>query len=333
MIPESRVGAESLWADLTTCSEAYTCYSAAVASWAAYERLDWRSLVDPGLTLTVCEADAGLFGFVHFPAELRAELGLERMRVERAADALDGVLAEIERSGRAIVAGDGMRLPWHVAHGKRHVPHWYVLAGTLDRLQAIDPFACRNELGVQQATRVPVAREQLGELLCALPDGDPVFALRERLALGDDCGPWQGGGYQWFVRAQVSDGQAPSGAQGVEAVEALVRHFAERTQDPDAYVQADDVWSIARHRAFFAQRAAARAQTSGEDALEEWSHEHVQPLAKRWAHMAPLLLQARLALSVGRSASDSVFTTLQELVERERAAAQTCPAVLDAASI
>ena len=333
MSRQSPVGVESLWAELTACSEAYTCYSAAVASWAAYERPDWRSLVDPGLTLTVFEADGGLFGFAHFPADLRAGLGLGRVRVERAADALDGVLAEIERSGRAIVAGDGMCLPWHVAHGKHHVPHWYVLAGTPDRLQAIDPFACRNELGVQQATCVPVARQQLEELLCALPDGDPVFALRERLGLGDDCGPWQGGGYQWFVRARVTDAQPPSGAQGVEAVETLVRHFAERTQDPGAYVQADDVWSIARHRDFFAQRVAARAQTLGEDALEEWSHEHVQPLAKRWAHMAPLLLQARLALGVGRSASDSVSTTLQELAERERAAAQTCPAVLDAASI
>src|SRR5207245_11054391 len=106
-----------------------------------------------------------------------------------AAEAVDEVLAEVERSGRVIVAGDGFRRPWQIAHRLRHVPHWFVLAGVPDRLEVIDPFAYRNELGVQQATRAPIAREDLPELLHGLPGGDPVLELRERLALGDDCAP------------------------------------------------------------------------------------------------------------------------------------------------
>ena len=50
------------------------------------------------------------------------------------------MLDESARSGRVIVAGDGFNLPWHVAHGRRHVPHWFVLAATGERPEVVDPF-------------------------------------------------------------------------------------------------------------------------------------------------------------------------------------------------
>jgi len=320
------MSADSLWAELTAFSDTYTCYSAAVASWAGLGLQDWSCVVNPGLTLTVLEAGDGLFGFAHFPPRLRAELGLVRVDFQgQASEAMDGVLDELARSGRVIVAGDGFCLPWHVAHGKRHVPHWYVLSGTPDRIEVVDPFACRNELGAQRSSRLPIAREQLAQSLPALPGDEPVFELRERLALGDDCGARGPGACQWFVHGEVTQTRAPNGADGADGVLVLAHAMRTRAQSPDAYLQADDIWSIARHRAFLAQYVATVAQRTADQALLAWSREQVEPLAKRWSHMAPLLMQARLSLGVGRAVSGSVADTLEDLADRERAAAQTCP--------
>ncbi|HEX3693496.1 MAG TPA: hypothetical protein VHU13_09150 [Solirubrobacteraceae bacterium] len=317
---------DARWVQLSELGETFTCYSAAIATWAAFEREDWRSAIDPGLTLKVFPAGDGLFGFVHFPAGLRRDLQLVRSGPHSpGSQAVEAVLAELERCGRAIVAGDGFRLPWHVAHGRHHVPHWYVLGGTPDRLVVSDPFACRNELGTQHATRTEIARDDLGEVLVGLPGGDPVFELRERLAFGDDCPPPPGGSCHWFVRAAVEDLRVPAGAEGPDAVSELANGIRERGQDPGAYAQADDVWSIARHRAFLATATGAKAAQSGDGALADWVREQAEPLAKRWAHMAPLLMQARLSLAAGRPASASVPDTLEELSERERTAARTLP--------
>jgi hypothetical protein len=327
------MSAEEIWNRLTSFSDTYTCYSSAVATWAAHEREDWPSAVNPGLTLTILGAPDGLFGFAHFPPGLRAQLGLVRIgAAEPGGEALEGVLGELERSGRVIVAGDGYRLPWHVACGTRHVPHWYVLAGTPDHLEVVDPFACRNELGVQEAARTILAREDLAELLVGLPGGDPVLALRERLALGDDHDP-PDGSCQWFVHGEVTDARPPAGGHGPDAVLMLARSFRERGQDPSAYAQSDDIWSIARHRSFLALHAAHVAKRTGNGELAAWVSEHGEPLAKRWGHMAPLLMQATLALSAGRAASASVPDTLNGLAEREQAAAQAFPSALDVATI
>jgi hypothetical protein len=324
--------AEGMWQELTAFSDAYTCYSAAVACWAAHERPDWRSLVNGGLALNVFDAGEGLFGFAHFPARRRTELGLTRVGADCAQEAVEGVLAELERNGRTIVAGDGLHLPWHTAHKRRSVPHWFTLSGTPDRLEAIDPFACRNELGLQQAVRRPVAREQLETLLPGLPGNDPIYALRELLALGDECQP-PPGRYHWLVRAEVEDLRIPTGADGPAALLQLARHMRANAQDADAYRQTDDLWSIARHRAFLARHAALVAERSGEESLAAWTREHAEPLAKRWAHIAPLSMQARLALGAGRRASDSVSSTLEDLAARERAAAEALSPQIDPGSI
>ncbi len=324
---------DALWESLSAFSETFTCYSSAVATWVAHDRADWPSAVNPGLALTVLDVGEGLFGFVHFPPRLRAELGLVRVGVDASpVEVLDGVLAELERSGRVIVAGDGFRLPWHVAYGRRHVPHWYVLGGAPDRLEAIDPFACRNELGVQQAGRTPIARADLAELLVGLPGGDPVLVLRERFALGDDC-ELPSGSCQWFVRGEVTDSHTLAGAERSAGVLVLARHFREHGQDPCAYAQMDDIWSIARHRAFLARHTAAVAARAADKGLATWVQEHGEPLAKRWSHMAPLLMQATLALGSGRPASTSVADTLEDLAARELAVSQAFPSAFDVGSI
>src|SRR5579862_3643110 len=129
-----------LWQDLRDRSETYTCYSAALAAWAACEYPAWGRLVNSGLTLTLVDAGEGLFGFVHFPPGLRATLGLARRGTDDAGEGAAGILEELGRHGRVIVAGDGFSLPWHVAAGRRHVPHWFVLSGSPSAPVVIDPF-------------------------------------------------------------------------------------------------------------------------------------------------------------------------------------------------
>ncbi len=321
MTPQADLGA--VWEQLTSFSDTYTCYSAAVATWVACDQEDWRRVVNPGLWLTVSERPDQLFGFAHFPPGLRATLGLVRTGVDAPApEAVAGVLDELRRSGRVIVAGDGFRLPWHVAFERRHVPHWYVIVDAPQGLTLLDPFACRNELGVQEASRQVVSQDALAAIIAGLPGDDPVLALRESLALGDEAGVPDALPYQWFVQAPVGEPRAPAGAHGPDAVLLLASHFRAHRQDLSAYVQADDIWSIARHRAFLWRHAAARAEEHGDHVLAGWAEDHAAPLAKRWGHMAPLMMQATLALGAGRAASASVPDTLERLAELERSAAR-----------
>lgn len=318
------------WRDLTSFSDTYTCYSAAVATWIAWADPAWASVVNPGLWLTLTDAPGGLFGFSHFPGGLRAGLGLRRTGVDEPGgrEAVEGVLDELTRSGRVIVAGDGFNLPWHVAFERRHVPHWFVLAAHPEGPVVVDPFAARNDLGRQEPRCESVEIDQQTRLLAALPDDDPVLRLREALALGDGAGAPDRRESEWYVLGDVGDWHEPVGASGPDAVSRLAAHFRDRGQEVGAYAQADDIWSIARHRAFLARYAEGLAHRHPDEALAAWVQGHAAPLAKKWSHLAPLMMQATLALGAGRTASASVPERLAELAERERVAAQTLPAIL-----
>lgn len=311
------------WQALLAHSETYTCYSAALAAWAAFELPSWAGIVNSGLSLRLVDADNGLFGFVHFPSGLRTTLGLARRGADDSGEGVDGILAELDRHGRVIVAGDGFALPWHVAAGRRHVPHWFVLTGSSTAPVAVDPFACRNDLGRQEATLQPVDPKALASLAVAHPGDDDVVRLRESFALGNDARPLERRRLQWFERADAEIREAV-GATGPAAISRLARHFRDHGAQADAYRQVDDIWSIARHRGFLAQYAAAAAANSG-GAGADWLETHIEPLAKRWSHMAPLLMQASLAIGAGRQPTGSVAETLDELAERETAADRACP--------
>lgn len=338
----SSMPAESIdvWEALSAYSDSYTCYSSALATWTSLgaDAAHWQQLINAGLWLAVVRDGEQRFGFSHFEPGLQGRLRLARAgSSDGAMEAVDGVLAELGRSGRVIVAGDGFNLPWHVAHGRRHVPHWYVLAGAADAPEVLDPFACRNELGLQEIARRAVAREELEGLLPALPREDAVLSLREVYAFGEPAGPSDTRPWQWFA---VDDVAQPSGgstlvpdAQGPDAIRLLAAHFREHGQDQGAYAQADDLWSIGRHRAFLARRAASVAEVNADGQLAAWVAEHAQPLAKRWGHIAPLVMQATLALGAGRAASSSLPDILEDLAVREQEAARAFPGSASPSSI
>jgi len=305
-----------VWDELTSLSDTYTCYSSAIAAWAALGSASWASAINGGLHLVVVDAGDALFGFSHLAPELSRTLGLVRRTADDVSEAVAGITAELKANGRVIVAGDGFNLPWHVAHGRRHVPHWFVLAAN-GAMSVVDPFTCRNDLGLQQATLEPLDQADLPALVAGVPVDDPVFALREAFALGADERPLPAAPFRWFVHTDAPESPAPVGDAGPAAVRRLATHFREHGLDPAAYRQADDLWSIARHRAFFAHEVADEATRRGSGELEAWVQDHVVPLARRWAHVAPLLMQATLALEGGRTPTTSLPDTLDELADRE----------------
>jgi hypothetical protein len=189
----------------------------------------------------------------------------------------------------------------------------------------VDPFACRNELGHQHATRYELQSGELRTIIGALAQDDPVFALREALALGDDLRPLTERRFRWFVLSQVEEPVVHPAVVGADAVRRLAGHFRAEGQTLTAYRQVDDIWSIARHRTFLARRASEIATAADDAGLARWADEHASPLAQRWSHMAPLLMQATLAIEAGRPASSSVPDTLELLADLECAAAEALP--------
>jgi hypothetical protein len=322
----ANVGVATLWERLTSLSDAYTCYSSALATWAAFGSASWSVTLNAGLRLGLAEADELLFGFCHFEPGLRQDLGLVRASSGEPDEAAAAIVAESERSGRVIVAGDGFNLPWHVAYGRRHVPHWFVLASSGDGLTVVDPFTCRNDLGWQEAVLLPLTEgEELAALAAAIPADDPVHALREAFAFGTDDRPLPAARFRWLEQAVAPAGATGAALEGPEAVRRLAAHFRENAIEPAAYRQADDLWSIARHRAYVVRRVSEVAAANEDEALRSWSDEHAVPLAARWGHIAPLLMQATLALEAGRTPTVSLPEALAELADREERAAVAFP--------
>jgi hypothetical protein len=317
------------WTALTEFAGTFTCYSSALGAWAAVDDPAWPAVVDSGLHLVLSEEPDGLFGFSHFPPGQPARERLRRMGTDDRESAVAALREELGRSGRVIVAGDGFHLPWHVACGRRHVPHWFTLVAEGEDLVVQDPFECRVDLGWQRPNRRGITPDELPGLLEGLPAGDPVLALREAFALGDDARPLPWRRFGWLVLAeQPASPRHPRGVAGPDAVRRLARHFREQGQRSESYRQADDLWSVGRHRAFVVRRAEALAADTGGAGVSAWTAEHGAPLAARWTHVAPLLMQARLAIDAGRAPSQSLAEALEELADRESAAAEAFPADL-----
>jgi len=318
--------AATVWEDVAPFGELYTCYSSAFAVWAAFGSAPWRSAVNSGLRLAVVETDGLELGFSHFEPELAYTLGLSRCSADDPGTAVKGIRDEIAVSGRVVVAADGFNLHWHVAHGRRHVPHWFVIAAWNDNLTVVDPFTCRNDLGLQRPFFGSIDESELPRVAAAVPLDDPVVALREAFALGADDRPLDPSPFRWLRRAPANETARPEGLEGAAAIRRLAEHFRSHATLLDAYRQADDLWSIARHRAFLARDSADAG-----DELQRWKEEHGDPLARRWAHIAPLLMQASLALEGGRAPTSSLPDTLDELADREERAAAALPGRIEAA--
>ncbi|MFJ2581770.1 hypothetical protein [Kitasatospora aureofaciens] len=309
-------------------AETLTCYTAAAGSWLAYDRSNWWRPFAAGGPYLAIEPVGDRFRFHHHPRPLCHSLGLSLRTAPHWSGAADGILGELARSGRVVVAGDTFSLPWHPGFGRARAPHWFVLSG--DPLVADDPLGLTGELGRQQPVRVPVPADGLAGLCAALPPGSPVYELRESAVLGTPD-PQVGPAYRWLVQdGVVGAPELPPADRmgGADALTALAAHFAQHAGEPDAYEQADDLWQALRQREFVA-KALAEERAAGVPVPDPDAWTEVLGL---WRTLPPLLLHARLLARsgrVGRSAT-ALPETLHRLAEAEaRCAGERFPEELD----
>lgn len=310
---------EPAWAGVLARAAALTCYSAALGCWCALRGLDSSALLDQRLHLALEDAGGGLFAFGHFAPGFRSAVGLARACCDDADEAAWRIAEEASRSGAAIITADGHALPWHTAHGRRHLPHWFVVAPRDGGLEVLDAFTCRTDLGWQRPARLELTTEDIAALVGTVPADDPVLGLRERFALGDDD-PVSAGCFQWLVRSAPEPRRLMAGAQGSDAVHRLAQHFADHGSEVDAYRQSDDVWSVGRHRALCLD-VARDAANAGDDERVEWLRVHGDPLATAWTKVPALCLHASLRAKAGSpDAGAQLAELLHDVADREAAA-------------
>ncbi|MBB5953680.1 hypothetical protein FHS29_000250 [Saccharothrix tamanrassetensis] len=305
-----RSGADRAWAALAAYRDAFTCYSAAVAASSALSRPDWRDTIDLRLTLALTGEPAGLFGFAHFAPGFAGRVRLARAGTDSADEALDRITAALRRAEPVVIAGDARWLPWQ--HARESAPHWFTVVAHPEGVEVLDALAMRTAHGEQRPTRTVVPIGDLPGLLLSVPVGDPVFALRERFALGDDAGP-PVHRYRWAEIGDGPVGPAPQGIRGPDALRVLARHFREHATEPDAYRQVDDLWSVARHRACAVRRAAELGPGS-----HDWTQRYGRELDRRWAQVAPRAMYAAMS---GGAGAPALSDLLDDLAELEQSAA------------
>jgi hypothetical protein len=218
----------------TVRGDLLSCYTASIAEYMTAAGIDPDLVIGTQAYLAVRPADGGICEFIQFHTPLRGDtpghsLHLRRRHTPDPAEARARIIAEIARSGRAIVVGDTFNVPWQVAYQKSHAPHWFVMdgfadeapAGSSDRLpgralrvHVTDRFEFINDAGEQRPFRGWVRADAIGSLAVASPDPNPVYALRDLRAFADTGGPPDGDagiapdGYQWYELAG-----APSAAE------------------------------------------------------------------------------------------------------------------------
>lgn len=304
--------AHSAWAELRAYSDVFTCYSAAVAAALAVTGPGWRDAIDPRLTLTLTDEPDGLFGFVHFAPDFGARARLVRAGTDSADEAVGRITAALGRGEPVVVAGDTRWLPWQVGHGGDPAPHWFTVVAHDEGVEVLDALAMRNTRGEQRPVRTVV--DDLRGLLLSVPVHNPVIALRERYALGDDAGPITHR-HRWLEIGERPAGPAPGGSRGPAALRTLARHFRDHATDPDAYRQVDDLWSVGRHRAFAVRRWTELADDcpAERDRVQRYGDD----LRRLWAQVPP---RAMYAATSGGAGAGVLSDLLDELADLESAA-------------
>ncbi len=298
MRPEADTSSEGpLWQGLLAHREAYTCYSAALASWAAFE---YVVVGAPGEHRAHPAARRGRRGAVRVRplSTCAASRGAARADRRRRPGRRSGGDPRGARSRRE---GDrrGRRLPASLARRCRPPPR-AALVRRLGNSRAAArgrPVRSAETISASRRRRCPSHRPRRARrrLARAHPADSDVVDLRGVVRPGRRrVAPSSARTIQWFVRGEVDRPAARRDVGPGGDTARLARHFRDNGEEADAYRQVDDIWSIARHRAFLFQIAADEATRS--EAIAAWVDEHVAPLAKRWSHMAPLLFQAVLAI-------------------------------------
>lgn len=328
-----------------------SCYTASIA-W--YLRCcgadpDWALGLQLFTAIRIVSENPPTCAFVHYHTPLLGTapthcLELRRRWTTSVEEARAAILSECRRSGLVIVSGDAYRLPWSVAFGCRHAPHWFVVdsvepAGRA--LHVVDMFAYVDDLGTQEPYDGWAPLDVLG----IPPAPCPTESYRGVWAFGreDPLPPAPAGSIEWFEAAAPAHGIAcnpdalldllafgcsrydgsslrpdlAGWSVGVSALFALVTWLGDRLDDRRLYVASDDLWVAYRNRLSFAHALGRAAAFAGRPDLCRLA-EHVRDvLAPAWSAIPRIMRYNASCLDRGRAPRRLVVDLLQQIAEQE----------------
>ncbi|OXM49733.1 hypothetical protein [Amycolatopsis alba] len=284
-----------------------SCYTANLERYLAGE-FDSAAVVGRSVRLAVRATEVGLVFSHHAPSLDHLPDGTRfEYAAVTAADTEDALRQEIRRYGRALVVADAARLPWSVAFGAAHAPHWLLVTGAeADHYLVEDAFEALLPQGTQQPYLGTVARSALRTAITGLPEWDAPQRVRNEMAFGARISlPGTTTG-SILLRRVLGSGEERAPESGLIEDDSLVLPLLmNRLADegPAAARHLPDIWAAAGHRAFAHRWRALAGDTETELATAElWG------ALPRWVQMAvESAARGRPRWGVARAAVDAIL--------------------------
>lgn len=343
--------ARPIWGDRLSC------YTASIAGYMEACGVDHQLALGTQLFLALrCAEDPDLrLSFVHYHTPLLGQALTRGRQLARrwAADpetAAQRIAAECSAAGAVIVVGDAINLPWLVTYGRRHTPHWFLVAAIdhpAGKMRVVDRFEFIDEAGAQSAFDGWLDLADLGAFAQICPAPSHVFLSRDAWAFGLHMPPADdpSAAYQWFEavsappalplagdqalgllartwmfhsgRQARDDLPAPEWACGLAAVRALAECFRAYLDRAELYAINDDVWVAARNRELFAHlldRLGSEQALADLRTLSAWCLDQLTP---QW-HAIPRIMRYNLgSLQRGRRPTALLVETLTRIADLE----------------
>lgn len=332
-----------------------SCYTASIAAYLEWHQIDYELVLGSQLFLAVKVEPTATpgFSFVHYHTPLLGNTATHSLQLVRESaaepeEAARRICAEWRRSGVVIVVGDAMNLPWLVTCGRKHAPHWFVIADIDEQagqMQIVDQFEFTDAGGVQLPFVGNVELSLLPALSRANPVSKHVFEARDRWVFGARDTSTTGAEHQWFEqqvlphmqpvsepllwdrlrntwlynsgRCRRDDLPAAEWSCGVVAIRRLAEHIERALDDPALYEISDDVWVAARNRQMFThllRRLARELKAEALAALAVWAEAELVP---QW-HAVPRIMHYNLgSLQRGRRPTGLLVQTLHTVADLE----------------
>ncbi|MGH8792447.1 MAG: hypothetical protein ACRDXX_07370 [Stackebrandtia sp.] len=292
------------------------CYTAAVAGYLAGECADVTERLARSVRLAVAVDGDGELAFSHHRhslADLPDGGRLAYAAAPTAAEAMDGIGAELTRHGRVIVVGNTVALPWSPAYDRADDAHWTLVDDRRPgQWHIVDHFVALLPDGEHRPHSGWLSDAELAAALT--PRRTPTTAQRnrDRYAFGvavETPSPQQ----HWWIRRSTEAASTtpdPSWEDGRAGLETLERRLLD---DREIAQYSPDVWAAARHRLYQLRWLAGRRRDS-RVAVDETT---LDEATQAWRSLPMTMRFAVESTRRGRPRTQQLRHTLQTLIRLE----------------